>query len=161
MRPIKLDLGVAAIVVRNSSILLVQEAQGAHKGQWGLPKGYVNPGELPASAVLRELHEECGIEGTVTGVCGIRECVRNEMARVFIAYHVDTNDQTLVVDVDEISNAKFVSIDELDQFDWISTAMHQLAKAGLQNHSRLLKMDMSVSQSYPYLVHIGKGEVMT
>ena len=159
MRPIPLDLGVAAVVLRNSEILLVQEAHGPYEGQWGLPKGYVNPGELPASAVLRELHEECGIEGTVTGICGIRECVRNELARVFIAYHVNTSDQTLVVNVDEISNAKFVGIDELDQFDWISTAMHQLAKSGLQNHLLLSKIDLSSSQSYPYLVHIGQQAV--
>ena len=86
MRPIPLDLGVAAIVLRDSKILLVQEAKGPHEGQWGLPKGYVNPGELPASAVVRELHEECGINGTVTGICGVRECVRNELARIFIAY---------------------------------------------------------------------------
>ena len=39
MRPIPLDLGVAAIVLRDSKILLVQEAQGPHEGRWGLPKG--------------------------------------------------------------------------------------------------------------------------
>ena len=101
MRPIPLDLGVAAIVLRDSKILLVQEARGPHEGQWGLPKGYVNPGELPASAVVRELNEECGIIGTVTGICGVRECVRNELARIFIAYHVQTSNQPLAIDVDE------------------------------------------------------------
>ena len=156
MRPIQLDLGVAAIVVKNSEILLVQEAQGPYAGHWGLPKGYVNPGELPASAVLRELHEECGIVGTVTGICGVRECLRNELARVFIVYHVQTDDHSLAINVDEISNAKFVSIDELNDFNWISTAMYELAKSGLNNCSSLAKMDLSATQSYPYLVHIGQ-----
>ncbi len=156
MRPISLDLGVAAIVLRNSQILLVQEAQGSYQGKWGLPKGYVNPGELPASAVIRELHEECGIIGTVTGICGIRECVRNELARVFIAYHVQANNQPLAINVDEISNAKFASVYELDCFDWISPAMYELAKSGLQNHSALAKIDFSSTQSYPYLVHIAQ-----
>tara|TARA_B100002051_G_scaffold123798_1_gene117936 strand:+ start:65 stop:550 length:486 start_codon:yes stop_codon:yes gene_type:complete len=156
MRPIPLDLGVAAIVLRDSKILLVQEAQGPHEGQWGLPKGYVNPGELPASAVIRELHEECGIKGTVTGICGVRECVRNELARIFIAYHVQTSNQPLAIDVDEISEARFASADELEQFNWISPAMHELAKSGLLNDSPLAKIDFSKTQSYPYLVHIAK-----
>ena len=161
MRPIELDLGVAAIVVKNSEILLVQEAQGSYAGHWGLPKGYVNPGELPASAVLRELHEECGIVGTVTGICGVRECLRNELARVFIVYHVQTDDHSLAIDVDEISNAKFVSIDELNELNWISTAMHELAKSGLNNYSSLPKIDLSATQSYPYLLHTGqKGAVI-
>ena len=161
MRPIQLDLGVAAIVLRNSKILLVQEAQGNYTGKWGLPKGYVNSGELPADAVVRELHEECGVLGTVTGICGIRECVRNELARVFIAYHVRINNQQLVVDVDEISNARFASLSELNQFDWISPAMHELAKSGLQNKSPLEMVDFSSTQSYPYLVHIAQGVAPT
>ena len=159
MRPIPLDLGVAAIVLRDSKILLVQEARGPHEGQWGLPKGYVNPGELPASAVVRELNEECGIIGTVSGICGVRECVRNELARIFIAYHVQTSNQPLAIDVDEISEAKFASLDELEHFNWISTAMFELAKSGLVKDSPLTKVDFSSTQSYPYLVHIAKEEV--
>ena len=38
MRTVNADLGVAAVVIKNSKILLVQEAQGAQIGQWGLPK---------------------------------------------------------------------------------------------------------------------------
>lgn len=159
MRPIPLDLGVAAIVLRDCKILLVQEAQGPHAGQWGLPKGYVNPGELPASAVVRELYEECGINGMVTGICGIRECVRNELARIFIVYHVQIDNQPLAIDVDEISEAKFASLDELKQFNWISPAMHELAKSGLLNDSPLSKIDFSSTQSYPYLVHIATEAV--
>ena len=39
------DVGVAAAVVRDNHVLLVQEARGTYKGRWGLPKGYVDPGE--------------------------------------------------------------------------------------------------------------------
>ena len=41
------DLGVAARVVRNHRILLVQEASGPHQDRWGLPKGHVDQGESP------------------------------------------------------------------------------------------------------------------
>ena len=47
MRAVNADLGVAAVVIKNSKILLVQEARGTHIGQWGLPKGYVNTESYP------------------------------------------------------------------------------------------------------------------
>jgi 8-oxo-dGTP pyrophosphatase MutT (NUDIX family) len=33
--------------------------------EWCLPKGHVEPGETPAQAAEREIHEETGIHGTV------------------------------------------------------------------------------------------------
>ena len=154
MRAVNADLGVAAVVIKNSKILLVQEAKGTHNGQWGLPKGYVEHGELPADAVLRELREECGIHGTVEGICGIRECLRNGLARLFIAYKVHSEHDSLMIDVDEISNAKYVAFDQLDDMDWISPAMHTLAKSGFIEASAMSMIDLSSTQSYPYLVHI-------
>ena len=47
------DVGVAAAVVRDNHVLLVQEARGTYKGRWGLPKGYVDPDESIENAVLR------------------------------------------------------------------------------------------------------------
>ncbi|MGB1660205.1 MAG: NUDIX hydrolase, partial [Candidatus Poseidoniaceae archaeon] len=39
------DIGVAAAVVTESGILLVQEAKGSYAGCWGLPKGHVELNE--------------------------------------------------------------------------------------------------------------------
>ena len=156
MRAVNADLGVAAVVIKNSKILLVQEARGTHIGQWGLPKGYVEQGELPADAVLRELREECGIYGTVEGICGIRECLRNGLARLFIAYKIHSEHDSLVIDVDEISNAKYVAYDQLNDMNWISPAMHTLAKSGFSEASAMSMIDLSSTQSYPYLVHVGQ-----
>ena len=61
------DIGVAAAVVTDSSILLVQEAKGTYAGCWGLPKGHVEPNESIENAVLRELKEETNISGEVSG----------------------------------------------------------------------------------------------
>tara|TARA_B110000438_G_scaffold303033_2_gene362804 strand:+ start:6802 stop:7284 length:483 start_codon:yes stop_codon:yes gene_type:complete len=156
MRIVNTDLGVAAVVIQNSKILLVQEAQGPHVGRWGLPKGHVESGELPAMAALRELREECGLNGTVTGICGIRECLRDGLARLFIAYRIHTNERSLIVNVDEISNAQYISSGELDGLNWISPAMHALAKSGLDDVYSMSMIDFSSSQSYPYLVHVGQ-----
>ncbi|MED5290953.1 MAG: NUDIX domain-containing protein, partial [Candidatus Thermoplasmatota archaeon] len=65
------DIGVAAAVVADSSILLVQEAKGTYAGCWGLPKGYVEPNESIEAAVLRELKEETNITGSISGFIGL------------------------------------------------------------------------------------------
>ena len=37
---------------------------------WGLPKGLVEPGEEPAAAALREVHEETGLEAEIRAPLG-------------------------------------------------------------------------------------------
>jgi 8-oxo-dGTP diphosphatase len=52
------------IVYREGRILMVQHHQGGDTW-WCLPGGGVEEGESPAAAALRELAEECRVEGKV------------------------------------------------------------------------------------------------
>ena len=59
-------LGAYALVRRDDSVLLTRiSPRGFHSGSWTLPGGGVEHGEPPRSAVLRELREECGVDGEV------------------------------------------------------------------------------------------------
>ncbi len=53
-----------SIVHRHNRILMVQHRQGG-RAWWCLPGGAVEPGEAPAAAALRELAEECSVQGRV------------------------------------------------------------------------------------------------
>ena len=56
-------LGAVVYVERNDEILLLQRAEGsALAGQWFLPGGAIERGELPEQGARRELREEAGIE---------------------------------------------------------------------------------------------------
>jgi 8-oxo-dGTP diphosphatase len=55
-----------AYVERDGALLLTRNSErGPHPGVWTLPGGGIDHGESPADAVVRELHEECGLEGTL------------------------------------------------------------------------------------------------
>jgi 8-oxo-dGTP pyrophosphatase MutT (NUDIX family) len=61
--------GVAAIVRDTQNrVLFIRRADN---GEWGLPAGGIDPGETPAEAVVREVHEETGLEVRVTRVAGV------------------------------------------------------------------------------------------
>ena len=63
MRP---EVCVGAVVVEDGRLLLIRRGHGPAQGEWSVPGGRVEAGELMAEAVVRELAEETGLEG----VCG-------------------------------------------------------------------------------------------
>jgi 8-oxo-dGTP diphosphatase len=62
----------AAIVVHDDRVLIVRrsETESFLPGVWGVPCGKVDQGETPAEAVLRELHEETGLNGEIVCFVG-------------------------------------------------------------------------------------------
>ncbi|MGY8745826.1 MAG: NUDIX hydrolase [Candidatus Poseidoniales archaeon] len=137
------DLGVAARVVLDSKILLVKEARGSYQGKWSLPKGSVDVGEPPETAVLRELLEETGAGGHIIGLAAVRSTLNKDMPAVFLCYDVHVNTQINVVDTDEISESRWLALSELNSLDWASDTMHNLAIEALGG-SR-----MSITSSKP------------
>ena len=63
-----MKLVVGAAVVRDGRVLACRRtAPPEAAGRWEFPGGKVEPGESPDAALVRELHEELGVEATVTG----------------------------------------------------------------------------------------------
>ncbi|MEI9949817.1 MAG: NUDIX domain-containing protein [Pseudomonadota bacterium] len=60
---------VAAIVRNEAGQILFMVR--ADNGLWDLPAGAVDPGETPAQAVVREVHEETGLIVEPTAVLGV------------------------------------------------------------------------------------------
>jgi ADP-ribose pyrophosphatase YjhB (NUDIX family) len=57
-----LKVGAGAVIEQEGCLLLLQRTQAPFKHQWNLPAGYVEVDESPAQAVIREVHEETGLE---------------------------------------------------------------------------------------------------
>lgn len=155
------DLGVAARAILNNKILLVKEARGAYEGKWSLPKGSVDAGEGPETAVLRELEEETGAKGEIIGLAALRSTMNKEMPAVFICYDVQVTSNSGIIDADEISESKWFSLGELKSLSWVSDTMHNLSIEALSGTRMSLQSTKPLSKSgksyYVYSVNKHSG----
>ena len=152
------DIGVAAAVVTNSEILLVQEAKGTYAGCWGLPKGHVEPNESIENAVLRELREETNITGVVSGFIGLRTTQTRHGVGLFLCYKISASNFDAKPQEDEISDLRFFTADEFDNVEWVSAAMRGFAEVALKDSSLPL-IDLSTESKRPYQLVFSDGRM--
>lgn len=67
-------LGAYAVVLRDAHILLTRiSPAGYPAGAWTLPGGGVDHGESPHDAVVRELHEETGLQALTSRLVDVHD----------------------------------------------------------------------------------------
>lgn len=71
---------VGAILEKDGKILLIKEADpGPNQGMWNQPAGWIDVGENPVDAVIREVKEESGFDFTPTKILGIYSLLRKDV----------------------------------------------------------------------------------
>lgn len=69
------------------AVLLVKRRYDPRAGTWCLPAGFMEYGEAPEHCAVRELREETGLQGRVTGLFGVYAGVDDPRVRsVLILY---------------------------------------------------------------------------
>lgn len=59
------------VLVEHGSVLLVKRRWDPRAGSWCLPAGFMEAGETPEQTAVRELEEETGLIGQLTGLFGV------------------------------------------------------------------------------------------
>jgi 8-oxo-dGTP diphosphatase len=61
-------VAVAVLIVEDGKVLLARRNNDPQRGLWSLPAGFVDAGEDPVQAAIRECQEETGLVVNVTGL---------------------------------------------------------------------------------------------
>ena len=112
----------AALITRSDQILLVRRAVDPQRGKWTLPAGFVDAGEDPAQAVVRECLEETGLQVQVTSLFDVLYGLEHPRgAHILIVYWVEPTGGELHA-ADDVDDAVYFPLDQLPPLAFNSTS---------------------------------------
>jgi len=108
-----LPVAVCAVKNKENKILIARRSLAPGKNKWALPGGFVESGEAPETACLRELEEETGLKGTIRRLIGIYiQKTRYYGSILVIGYEVSVSENVLSLN-SELKEAAFFSKQDL------------------------------------------------
>jgi len=117
MRP---EICVGAVLVEDDRLLLIRRGRGPAQGEWSVPGGRVEAGELLAEAVVRELAEETGLEGVCGELIGWVERVGDDHHFVILDFEVTPLDlEAIPVAGDDAAEVMWVPLHELAEMQLV------------------------------------------
>ena len=133
------NLGVGGAVVDENRLLLVRRASRRGRGNWQIPGGFVELEETIERAVIREVMEETGVIGEVTGVLGIRNRYSvengNSLYVVLLMAPISGEPQP---DQQEVDQADYFNLQEILQLQQIADINKEVASRALSPSPKLL-----------------------
>lgn len=121
---------VTAVVIRDSKVLLARHTYGKGAGKLIIPGGYVEYGETPQAAVMREFLEETNITISPKAVIGIRF----NMHDWYIAFSADYISGVERSDNDENSEVLWIDINEALQRSDVPYLTKRLIKCAMSGN---------------------------
>ena len=79
-------VGVGAIIIEDSRVLLVKRAHPPLQAQWSIPGGVLEVGELVREAAIREAREETGLTVEPGELLGVYDRILRDVAQR-VQYH--------------------------------------------------------------------------
>jgi mutator protein MutT len=110
-------VGVGAVVIDGTKVLLVRRGNEPLKGEWSLPGGALEVGETLQQGVVREVFEETGVTVAPAGVIEILDRIVKDEESGRVRYHYVLIDFVCRV----ISGSPSVGSDA-DEVRWVDRA---------------------------------------
>lgn len=118
-------VAVVALVIRDGKALMVHRVMDPEVGKWAFPAGYLDYGEDPREAAVREVREETGLDIRITRLIDVRgpDTTAKAKASVVILFEgevlggevqaADDVDQAAFLARDEIPNDKMAAFESV------------------------------------------------
>ncbi len=113
-------LAVGAVATVGGAILLVRRRHPPERGRWSLPGGKVEPGELLAVAVEREMAEETGLVARCGAFVGWAERIGPTHHFVILDFEVAVDDDQVPVAGGDAGEVAWVALEALGSVDLVS-----------------------------------------
>jgi len=106
-----------AVAVKDKKFLLIKRGLPPRKGMWAPPSGFIEVGETPEEACLRELKEETGASGEIVKLIGVARREDREIYgdMLIVRYLVKVTGGELASG-GEVEDARFFDIAELPDY---------------------------------------------
>ena len=124
---------VTGVVIREDKVLLARHTYGGGEGKLIIPGGYVNFGETPQEALVREYIEETQIKVKPTNIIG----VRFNMHDWYIAFRAEYISGEACSDNDENSEVLWIAIDEALSRNDVPELTKKLIQSAISKESGL------------------------
>eukprot|EP00930_Biecheleria_cincta_P085272 TRINITY_DN74671_c0_g1_i1.p1 TRINITY_DN74671_c0_g1~~TRINITY_DN74671_c0_g1_i1.p1 ORF type:complete len:460 (+),score=64.09 TRINITY_DN74671_c0_g1_i1:66-1445(+) len=114
------QIGVGGIVLNSKGeVLMVQERVSPipqFQGSWKLPGGLADPGEDFAETVAREVQEETGVTGSLSGVVSIRHShgFRFSQGDIYVVVKMQATTEEITLDPHELLDAQWMSAEVIE-----------------------------------------------
>ena len=119
---------VGAIVVSDDELLMIRRGHGPAAGEWSIPGGRVETGELLAEAVVREVAEETGIEVVCGPLVGWVERITDDGHFVILDFHATMLERREPAAGDDATEARWVplvDVAELRLVEGLAEFLHE------------------------------------
>lgn len=113
------ELCVGAVAVHDGNLLMIRRGHGPAAGEWSVPGGRVEWGELLAEAVTREVREETGLECVCGDLVGWVERPGDDRHMVILDFDVTVLDDSGLTAGDDAAEAAWVPLPEILDLDLV------------------------------------------
>ena len=106
-----------AIPVRDKRFLMIKRGIAPRKGAWGFPSGFIENGETPEEACLREMKEETGLSGKIVKLVGVHRIEDKELhGDMLVVMYLVAVDEGEPTPGNDEQDARFFDVDEMPEF---------------------------------------------
>ena len=127
-------LVVDTVIHTDQEVLMIRRKNNPFAGYWALPGGFIDPGETPEQAAIRELVEETGLEVTHVNPIGEFKTPGRDprmMNTWSYAFSLHVTDKEQVRAGDDASETQWVPISRLSQLKLAFDHADILSSAGI------------------------------